>query len=1115
MVGRKFNKGLCGGVVLSLLWLYSSLFYACEGAKTEEKKKEKISDIAITEDEIAIKDSELRKEIEASIESMTPPKSISVKKLTKDDIKKLNPVPPEEGGAFKAREGDILVETDKIRVVIQAPSREIGPFTYGGNIIDADIRDREDGRFHDVLGEENIFWFLGQTLKPQKIGVLKDNVVVAVGKLDILDYINANALANLLKRFVPTFQFKFKIDADIPVKVYKYFVFGDGRAVKIINVVCNESDKAIPYFFFADLIDSGGDGEFFIPSSTLKGYGYKTRALFGLGLFKGVSLSFVSEKLDVSYGIFPEEGDDNLVFIVAGVAVFGYNVLENNDPFLTLVNIATGDSKKFLEIDPGKCLMKSKYFIVGNGSASSLQDEFFRIMSEKEGINIHEVTGRIKVGDMRALPKAKGFTWRGRVAVFDEKNNLITTATTDDNGNFKLTLPEGKYKFIAEIPSLPPSEPVDVSVPTNSKVEFDLGKPAKVVVEVFEKTEGGRSTYIPAKVSFVCEGECPKKICVDPEECEVLSTSFRDYVYDPLPEGVQAVSFLANGERTEIWIPPGTYRVVISRGMEYSRWEQSITVGAGEIKEITAYLMKVADAKGWISTDTHVHAVNSPDSPVALIDRVITFAAEGVDVIISTDHDWLTDYEPTIELVGIKKFLASLVGQEITTFSYGHFNAFPVRRSPGEPNDGALDWVEKYDRAEKYNIPESEREKYRFLRSLHPTEIFERAHLMKPENFSVNIVQVNHPRSGGMGYFDMVLLDTVTLKTKENPCVHRIFPPLGQCGSAEELNVDDTGLFPSIDVLKDMQNIKRFDAIEVYNAFSEIKTVMNDWFTFLNHGIHVTATGVSDTHQKIAVQSGIARTFVKVSVSDDSPSAFRENINIRKEFVENLKDGKVFVTNGIILEEFKVCGLPQGGTQEICAEMGRSEMKNISSSFEVRLKVKSADWVDFDTVRIYINTQGTGAKARTSVQEKPKPHIEIKVTPNIQEKNVDGITFRWRELEIVRDINPPGDSDFWVVVEVSCSEKKCGGNRNPMFPVVVNRSVLPILITNPVYVDIDGDGNFSPSKPSYSSASPKVVLKKVDKQAMEVKAPERRSREKADMIHALKEVIKNFLGHRH
>ena len=1112
---EKLKIGFYGKVVVSL-FLFSFLFYTCGESKRGEEKARKISDMTITEDEIEIKDSEIRSKINASIESMSPLKSISVKKLTEEDIKKLNPVPAEEGGAFKAREGDILVETDKIRVVIQAPSREVGPFTYGGNIIDADIKGREDGRFHDVLGEENIFWFLGQTLRPQKVGLLKDNVVVAIGKLDILDYINANALANLLKRFVPNFQFKFKIDDDIPVKVYKYFVFGDGRAVKIINVVCNESDKSIPYFFFADLIDSGGDGEFFIPSSSLKGYGYKTRALFGLGLFKGVSLSFVSEKLDVSYGIFPEEGDDNLVFIVAGVAVFGYNVLENNDPFITLVNIATGDSEKFLEIKPSKCLMKSKYFIVGDGSASSLQDEFFRIMSEKEGVKVHEVVGKIKVGDMRGLPKAKGFTWRGRVAVFDGKNNLITTATTDDNGNFKLILPEGKYKFIAEIPSLPPSEPADVSVPTNSRVEFDLGKPAKVVVEVFEKTEDGKNSNIPAKVSFVCDGKCPKKICVDPKECEVLSTSFRDYVYDPLPEGVQVVSFLAKGEKTEIWVPPGTYRVIVSRGMEYSRWEQSITVGAGEIKEITAYLMKVADAKGWISTDTHVHAVNSPDSPISLVDRVITFAAEGVDVIISTDHDWLTDYEPTIELVGIKNFLASLVGQEITTFSYGHFNAFPVKRSPGKPNDGALDWVEKYDRAEKYNIPEEEKEKYRFLRSLHPTEIFEGAHLMKPENFSTNVVQVNHPRSGGMGYFDMILLDTITLKTKEDPCVHRIFPPLGQCGKADELNTDDTKLFPSLDILRDMQNVKRFDAIELYNAFSEIRTVMNDWFTFLNHGVHVTATGVSDTHQKIAVQSGIARTFVKVSASDDSPKAFRENVNIRKEFVDNLKDGKVFVTNGIILEEFKVCGLPQGGTQEVCAEMGSSEMKNISSSFEVMLKVKSAYWVDFDTVKIYINTPGTGAKAGESISEDPKPHIVMKVTPNVQEKSVDGFTFRWRELEITRGINPPGDSDFWVVVEVSCSEEKCGGGKNPMFPVVANRNVLPILITNPIYVDVDGNGNFSPPKPSYSDAtSPKIELKEGEKETVEVKAPRKNMGERINLIHALKEAIRNFWGHKH
>jgi len=151
--------------------------------------------------------------------------------------------------------------------------------------------------------------------------------------------------------------------------------------------------------------------------------------------------------------------------------------------------------------------------------------------------------------------------------------------------------------------------------------------------------------------------------------------------------------FSCEGRKTEVNLPPGKYRVVVSRGMEYSRYETEISLSGGSQFEIKAILHRVANTPGWLSTDTHVHAVNSPDSPVSLIDRVITFGAEGVDVIISTDHDWLTDYEPAIKLVGIPEFLASLVGQEITTFSYGHFNAYPIVRDESKSSDGALDWV--------------------------------------------------------------------------------------------------------------------------------------------------------------------------------------------------------------------------------------------------------------------------------------------------------------------------------------------------------------------------------------------------------------------------------------
>ncbi len=1057
---KEKEKILAAGISLFALYISFVFVSQCKKESSKSQPPTQVEGLSGLSDKDTIKAPNL----DEAISEVSFPQNINIKVLKKEDIRNLNPIPPEYGGAFKAKEGDILVETDKIRAIIQRPSREVGVSTYGGNIIDIDIK-REDGKFHDILGEENWFWFLGHTIKPQKIGVLegKQNVIVVLGELDLLDYINANGLAGtVFRRIIPNYQLPFVVDEVKPLKVAKYFVFSDGRYIKIIDVVCNTSQNSIEKFFFADIIDSGGSGEFFIPSSDLQGFGYVSPLPTGLSVFKMNGFSFVSEEVDSSYGIFNfRDGnftEDNVVLIVSGVALIGYGMLDG-DPLNSLLQVAMGGSKKFLELKPSECIMNQKYFIVGNGSPSSLSDELFKIRQSKEkNLSLYEIQGKVNMSDLPYLPS------RPRIAVFRE-NNLITTAIADLRGNFKLILPEGEYKFFAEIKELPPSQPQIVKVPEQLKVQFDLGKTAKVIVsavEVFEKDGNVVEKNIPAKVSFLCIGTCPKTICKG-KDCEVKSTSFRDYVYDPLPNGVQEVVFLAKGEKTEVNLPPGKYRVVVSRGMEYSRYETEVSLSAGSQVEIKAILHRVADTPGWLSADTHVHAVNSPDSPVSLIDRVITFAAEGVDVIISTDHDWLTDYEPAIKLVGIPEFLASLVGQEITTFSYGHFNAYPLIRDETKSSDGALDWAEKYDKFQKYGISESDKEKYRFLRSLHPREIFKNAHLMKPDNFKRNIVQVNHPRSGGMGYFDYVLVNTLDFTTAQDPCMHRIFPPAGLCGTSKDIG-KDTGLFVPLDILSDMNNPERFDAIELYNSYYEIPIVLNDWFTFLNHGIHITAVACSDTHQKVQVVSGIGRTFVWVGPGNDSAQRFREDILIKSAFIDNLADGKVFITNGIILDEFKVCGF-QGGS-EVCAEMGRSNMKNIISGFKIKLKLKSADWVNFDTIRVFINTPKTAVRSGEVKKDFPEPYFISQITPLISEKNVGGFSFKWREFYLEVPINPPAE-DFWVVVMVNC-EKEC--ETNPMFPVITDKKVKPILITNPIYIDQNGDGKFNPPKPTYADS---------------------------------------------
>jgi hypothetical protein len=64
-----------------------------------------------------------------------------------------------------------------------------------------------------------------------------------------------------------------------------------------------------------------------------------------------------------------------------------------------------------------------------------------------------------------------------------------------------------------------------------------------------------------------------------------------------------------------------------------------------------------------------------------------------VDNIIATDHDAHTDLLPTIAALDLSEFVHATVGEEITSFDYGHFNGYPQAVDPTRPSGGSTDWA--------------------------------------------------------------------------------------------------------------------------------------------------------------------------------------------------------------------------------------------------------------------------------------------------------------------------------------------------------------------------------------------------------------------------------------
>ncbi|MEO8699000.1 MAG: CehA/McbA family metallohydrolase [Kofleriaceae bacterium] len=286
-----------------------------------------------------------------------------------------------------------------------------------------------------------------------------------------------------------------------------------------------------------------------------------------------------------------------------------------------------------------------------------------------------------------------------------------------------------------------------------------------------------------------------------------------------------------------IAVPVGTYDITVSRGLEWTIATQRIKVTSAGA-ELHARIKHVVESKGWVSADFHVHSASSPDSRVPMAARVYEFVADGVDMIVSTDHNVVANYKPVIEELHAEKLLASACGDEITSGAWGHFGAFPLPHDIDDEGNGAI-----------------------AVRKKTAAEIFKQVRTVSPEA----IVNIHHPRlERAIGYFIL--------------------------GKFDDQRDTSTRKGFSYD----------FDAIELLNGYQDtnhksIDRIMRDWFALLNRGHIVTATGNSDTHHLNYNLGGYPRNYVLVA--NDDPAVVT-GIDVAR----GVKAHHVFFTTGPYVE---------------------------------------------------------------------------------------------------------------------------------------------------------------------------------------------------------------------
>jgi hypothetical protein len=401
-----------------------------------------------------------------------------------------------------------------------------------------------------------------------------------------------------------------------------------------------------------------------------------------------------------------------------------------------------------------------------------------------------------------------------------------------------------------------------------------------------------------------------------------------------------------------VHVPVGTYDVTVSRGPE---WDIATLRGV-KVKPtgaaVTARLSHVVDTHQWLSADFHVHAARSPDSRVPMQDRVYEFVADDVQLIVSTDHNVISDYEPYIRELGAGRYIASAVGDELTTASWGHFGAFPLPPDLERAGQGAV-----------------------LVHGRRPDDFFRDVRTNAPDA----IIDVHHPRiDAEIGYFDLGHFD------------------------AHNDRADRPGF--SWD----------FDAVEVMNGYQDpvrrsVDRVVDDWFALLDHEHIVTATGNSDTHHLTFNIGGYPRNYVKLL--DDRPEVVDP-----KQVARALKFHHAFFTTGPF-----VTLLVNGGTigDVVPARGGKARAE---------VTVQAAPWVSVERVTLYLNGHEVKRWAVPTGTQVVRFHDAVDLQTS---------------------------SDGYVVVRVD--------GEKPLSPVVGDRKTFtayPFALTNPVFLDVDGDGKY-------------------------------------------------------
>jgi hypothetical protein len=539
-----------------------------------------------------------------------------------------------------------------------------------------------------------------------------------------------------------------------------------------------------------------------------------------------------------------------------------------------------------------------------------------------------------KVLDAEQAPVAEA---RIHVQTAETPARYVTMTRSGAGGAYSLALAPGKYALTVIADGRATLAPTSIDLPAGPTTR-DLAAGGSATVSYSVKDDKG--TPLPAKLVFNAK--------IAPT-APPASFGERSYSW-----GVPLLVFSATGSGAAS-LAPGEYLVSASRGFEYETDSATLYLADGDKQAASFTLVRSVDTAGYMCGDFHLHAMWSPDSSDLYEMKVAALAAEGLEIPVITEHEYIGDLNPTIAALGLQGWMRGFSGEELTTVTYGHFNPYPLKQDPGKRNNGAMPWLGK-------TAP----------------QVFSDVRAAWPDA----VLQVNHPRSSGIGgYLTAVGYD----------------PKTGTAKSAANWS-------------------RNYDALEVFNGAgwnSYFTSTVQDWFSFLDRGQLVTATGNSDSHHAYWSEVGYPRNCLKLSTDDPTKLD-------AAELARAVKDQHTVVCGGAFVTA-SVGGKGPG-------EVADAKAKKVS----VAIKVQAPTWVPIDLLRVYV---GGAEKHKITLDKTTADPLNPVVRFN-------------QAVEVL------ADSDTYVVAVAT--------GAGSLYPSTSSKE--PFGVTNPIYLDVNGNGVYDPPK---------------------------------------------------